>query len=92
MEYLNSKLNQLKQKLSDGQKEDSILRNQIKCALNAIFCQSDNSGIICDFCVKNGNLILKTKNKTFANELFLRKTQLSDAFAGNPKIKEITIH
>jgi hypothetical protein len=89
---LQDKFQQLKEKVKADQKEDSLLNSQIKTALKALFClQQDDTRIICDYHIKNGNLILKAKNKTFANELFLKKSELMDAFEDNKKVRSIII-
>ena len=93
MESIISKLGSLRLKIKKDEEEDRLLKKQIKNALEAVLClQEAAAGVICDCRINRGTLILKAKNKVFANELFLKKGELLAAFKENKKVKDIVIH
>ncbi len=89
---LKNKLALLKKKISDKGEEDKKTRTEVKKALEEIF---DDPKIpdtcLRDFYLKSNNLIIVTTNKSFANELFIRKEELLKKLTKTMPVKEIII-
>jgi hypothetical protein len=74
MDELKNKFIQLKKILNEQSEESKKLNEQFKRIVSEVFNdQKTPEKYIRDFYLKSGNLVVYTKNKTFANELFLRK-------------------
>lgn len=86
MKDITSKLAVLKSKITTKEKEDDRFRTQFKQTISDLFPRHKNPmDYIRDFYVRDNKLIIQTKNKAFAQELFLRRNYLQE------KLTTITI-
>lgn len=81
-------MEEIKIKIQKGKEADQNIRAKVKKAIAAI-TQKEPSAILEDLHLISSVLIIKTKNKTAANELFLHKERILEALDGT--IKRIVI-
>jgi chaperonin cofactor prefoldin len=94
MDELKNKFIQLKKTLSDQSEESKKLNEQFKRIVSEVFNdQKTPEKYIRDFYLRSGNLVVFTKNKTFANELFLRKESILASLSkeDNKEISDLII-
>lgn len=91
MEEIRKKLESLKKKLQKNEKEDKDFREQFQKVITELFPRLQNPmKYIKDFFVRKNQLVVETTNKSFANELFLKREQLSESLKSS-RFKEIYI-
>lgn len=92
MDDLKLNFDLLRQGIKRKEEDDKESRLKVRAALSAVFCSvGATTNTISDFHFKKDTLVLKTNNKSIANEIFLRKSQLKDEIKDNKKIKNIVI-
>ena len=93
MKELSQQLKSLKDKFLKKGQEDQGLRQDFKKALIVIFPEIENPlEFIKDFYYKQSILVIRTRNKSFANELFIRKNDLLLKLNKSNIIKDIVIN
>jgi len=89
MDELKNKFIQLKKTLSVQSEESKKLNKQFKKVISLIFNdQKTPEKYVRDFYLKSGKIIVFTTNKSFANELFLRRQGILEEL--NKENKEIS--
>ncbi len=81
MESLSKKINILKKNIVSKEEEDKKRRGKIKSVLEEIFKDIKiPMKYIRDFYFRGSKLFIVTSNKSFASEIFLRKSELLELF------------
>lgn len=92
MEELRKKIEKLKENIEKKQREDQETSKSFKKALLVVFPGQSTEKFVKNFYFKNGVLFLETESKSFANEVFLKKTGLIREMNQNKKqINEIKV-
>ncbi|MBI2676706.1 MAG: hypothetical protein HYX21_02000 [Candidatus Yanofskybacteria bacterium] len=76
MELLKKRLDGLKKGLEEKEKQDKIFRQLFKEALTKIFEKEKAFKYIKSFYLKKDSIFLETKNKSLAQEIHLRQTEI----------------
>lgn len=93
MEEISKKINELKGKIKKQEKKRGNEEKEIKKALGVFFKSETVTNFVENFYIKNKNLVIKTKNKTFASEVFLKRDKIKEALSINGVfIEKIVIH
>jgi len=91
MDKIRDRLKNIKQSILRQAGEDKELRKVVKNAINEIFINTKNPlQYVKEFYFKKEKLYITTTNKSFANELLLKKERLVQNFI-KLKIKEVII-
>lgn len=92
MENIKTKILKVGEKFKQSEDVDRKLRSDLKKIINSLFCELEiEADCLNNFYYRNETLFLRARNKTIANELFLRKEQIKNALALNNKIKNVII-
>lgn len=93
MEEISKKINELREKTKKQEKKRAKEEGGIKKTLGVFFKSETLTNFIDDFYIKNKNLVIKTKNKTFASEMFLKRDKVKEVLSVNGIfVEKIVIH
>ncbi len=92
MELIKNRLIGLKKVIQEKRKENELLKEVLNKVLGVIFQNQKVLRHIKTFCVKNNTLFIETTNKTFAQELSFKKTEITQKIKENKiSLREIVI-
>lgn len=92
MEDIKQRVLKIKRYVNQRLTEEQNLRRRIKSAVATVFPGiPDQNNLINNFYEKNGKLFLKTRNKTIANEVFLKRQEILKRLKNKTQINEIVV-
>lgn len=91
MEDIRKKINYLKAGFKKKENKNIAIKTAIFSAIGKLIGDENTSKYFNDYHLNGSRLILETKNKTCANELFFKKEQLLSELSKTGLITEITI-
>lgn len=87
---LKEKINRIRIKIKEKEEKSKNFKKEVTEALNSIFGNPEVcTKYIKNFYLKTNKLVIETKNKVFASEVFLKKDEIIRKLKG--KINQITI-